>query len=190
MPTGRESKWGTSLPPVSISCQVCSPDIDYVQGSTLRKIEYHRVNITLSYECNSRGIHHYSKYSKAENCCSLERRSAEVVPIIEVRVWDWAFRMIKTKKCLVSLEKPTQISYLLSLALLLKIDRKGWRELLSEILSFLKLRKATPPEQSPTPLFPPLMKDPRLASYSFVGRNPRAFFSQEAISRINQPTNP
>ena len=88
MLTGRESKWGTSLPPVSISCQVCSPDIDYVQGSTLRKIEYHRVNITLSYECNSRGIDHYSKYSKAENCCSLERRSAEVVPIIEVRVWD------------------------------------------------------------------------------------------------------
>lgn len=28
------------------------------------------------------------KSSKAENCCSLERRSAEVVPIIEVRVWD------------------------------------------------------------------------------------------------------
>ncbi|KAK9982102.1 hypothetical protein SO802_035031 [Lithocarpus litseifolius] len=53
MPTGRESKWGTSLPPVSISCQVCSPDIDYVQGSTLRKIEYHRVNITLSYEWRS-----------------------------------------------------------------------------------------------------------------------------------------
>lgn len=47
MLTGRESKWGTSLPPVSISCQVCSLDIDYVQGSTLRKIEYHRVNITV-----------------------------------------------------------------------------------------------------------------------------------------------
>lgn len=47
MLTGRESKWGTPLPPVSISCQVCSPDIDYVQGSTLGKIEYHRVNITL-----------------------------------------------------------------------------------------------------------------------------------------------
>jgi len=88
MLTGRESKWGTSLPPVSISCQVCSPDIDYVQGSTLGKIEYHRVNITLSYECHSRGIDHYSKYSKVENFCSLERRSAGVVPIIEVRVWD------------------------------------------------------------------------------------------------------
>jgi hypothetical protein len=88
MLTGRESKWGISLPPVSISCQVCSPDIDYVQGSTLGKIEYHRVNITLSYECYSRGIDHYSKYSKAENFCSLERRSAGVVPIIEVRVWD------------------------------------------------------------------------------------------------------
>ncbi|KAH7510988.1 hypothetical protein FEM48_ZijujUnG0059600 [Ziziphus jujuba var. spinosa] len=80
MLTGRESKWETSLPPVSISRQVCSPDIDYVQGSTLGKIEYPRVNITLSYECHSR--------SKAENCCSLEHRSAEVVPIIEVRVWD------------------------------------------------------------------------------------------------------
>ena len=80
MLTGRESKWETSLPPVSISRQVCSPDIDYVQGSTLGKIEYPRVNITLSYECHSR--------SKAENCCSLERRSAEVVPTIEVRVWD------------------------------------------------------------------------------------------------------
>ncbi|NP_064043.1 orf112a (mitochondrion) [Beta vulgaris subsp. vulgaris] len=43
MLTGRESKWGTSLPPVSISCQVCFPDIDYVQGSTLGKIESHRV---------------------------------------------------------------------------------------------------------------------------------------------------
>lgn len=94
------------------------------------------------------------------------------------------------KKCKVSLEKPTQISYLLSLALLLKIDRKGWREWLSEILSFPKLRKAAPPEQSPTPLFPPLMKDPRLASYSFVGLDPRSFFFQEVISRINQPTNP
>lgn len=88
MLTGRESKWETSLPPVSIFCKVCSPDIDYVQGSTPGKIEYHRVNITLSYECNSRGIDHYSKYSKAENYCSLERRGAEVVPIIEVRVWD------------------------------------------------------------------------------------------------------
>lgn len=45
-------------------------------------------NITCCYECNSRRIDHYSKYSKAENCCSVERRSAEVVPIIEVRVWD------------------------------------------------------------------------------------------------------
>ncbi len=88
MLTGRESKWGTSLPPVSISFQVCSPDIDYVQGSTLRKRESHRVNIRLSYEYHSRGIDHYSKYSKAENSCSLERWSAEVVPIIEVRVWD------------------------------------------------------------------------------------------------------
>ncbi|WVY90861.1 hypothetical protein V8G54_036375 [Vigna mungo] len=34
MLTGLESKWGTYLPPVSISCQVCSPDIDYVQGIT------------------------------------------------------------------------------------------------------------------------------------------------------------
>ena len=134
------------------------------------------MNITLSYECNSRGIDHYSKYSKAGNCCSLERRSAEVVSIIEVRVWDWAFRMKKTKKCLVSLEKPTQISYWLSLALLLKIDRKGWREWLSTILSFLKLRKAAPPQNKAHPSFPPLMKDPRLASYSFVGRDPRAFF--------------
>ena len=71
-----------------LSTAPVSPDIDYVQGSTLGKIEYHRVNITLSYECNSRGIDHYSFYSKAENCCSLERRSAEVVPIMEVRVWD------------------------------------------------------------------------------------------------------
>lgn len=63
--------------------------------------------------------------------------------------------MRKTKKCFVSLEKPTQISYWLSLALLLKIDRKGLRDWLSEILSFLKLRKAAPPEQSP-PLFSPL----------------------------------
>lgn len=88
MLTGRESKWGTSLPPVSISCQVCSPDIDYVQGSTLFNIESRRVNITLSYECHSRKIDHYSKYSKAGNFDSLERRSADVVPIIEVRVWD------------------------------------------------------------------------------------------------------
>ncbi|KAL2933772.1 Ribosomal protein S14 mitochondrial [Bienertia sinuspersici] len=43
MLTGRESKWGTSLPPVSISCQVCFPDIDYIQGRTLGKIESHRV---------------------------------------------------------------------------------------------------------------------------------------------------
>jgi len=35
-----------STAPVSISCQVCSPDIDCVQSSTLGKIEYHRVNIT------------------------------------------------------------------------------------------------------------------------------------------------
>lgn len=83
MLTGRESKWGISLPPVSISCQVCSPDIDYVQGSTLGKIEYHRVNITCCYESYSRGIDHYFKYSKVENFCSLERRSAGVVPIIE-----------------------------------------------------------------------------------------------------------
>lgn len=61
--------------------------------------------------------------------------------------------MIKKKKCLVSLEKPTQISYWLYLA---RIDIKGWRELLYEIVSFLKLRKA-----APSPLFPPLMKDPR-----------------------------
>lgn len=93
MLTGRESKWGTPLPPVSISCQVCSPDIDYVQG----------VGLSLPNE--------------------------------------------KEEKCLVSLEKPTQISYLLSLALLLKIDRKGWREFQKVILSFLKLRKATPPER-------------------------------------------
>lgn len=52
MLTGRESKWGTPLPPVSISCQVCSPDIDYVQGSTLGKIEYHRVNITCNVVTN------------------------------------------------------------------------------------------------------------------------------------------
>lgn len=32
------------------------------------------------------------------------------------------------------------------------------------------------------------MKDPCPASYSFVGRDPGAFFSQEVISRINQPT--
>ncbi|KAL2923888.1 Bardet-Biedl syndrome 4 protein-like protein [Bienertia sinuspersici] len=42
MLTGRESKWGTSLLPVSISCQVCFPDIDYIQGRTLGKIESHR----------------------------------------------------------------------------------------------------------------------------------------------------
>jgi hypothetical protein len=71
-----------------LSTAPVSPDIDYVQGSTLGKIEYRRVNITCCYECNSRGIDHYSKYSKAENCCSLERRSAEVVPTISVRVWD------------------------------------------------------------------------------------------------------
>ncbi|KAG4906026.1 hypothetical protein JHK84_032680 [Glycine max] len=29
-----------------------------------------------------------SSFARAENCCSLERRSAEVVPIMEVRVWD------------------------------------------------------------------------------------------------------
>ena len=59
---------------------------------------------------------------------------------------------------------------------------------LNSLLS--KAAQGGPPEQSPTPLFPPLMKDPRLAFYSFVGRDPRAFFSQEANSRINQPTNP
>ncbi|CAF2270398.1 unnamed protein product [Brassica rapa subsp. trilocularis] len=37
MRTGRESKWGTSLPLVSISCQVCSPDIDYVQVVLLER---------------------------------------------------------------------------------------------------------------------------------------------------------
>ncbi|KAL2931314.1 50S ribosomal protein L4 [Bienertia sinuspersici] len=31
MLTGRESKWGNSLPFGSISCQVCFPDIDYIQ---------------------------------------------------------------------------------------------------------------------------------------------------------------
>lgn len=69
--------------------------------------------------------------------------------------------MIKKKKCLVSLEKPTQISYWLYLAQLLRIDRKGWREWLSEILSFLKLRKAAPP------LFSPL-KDPRPPRFLFI----------------------
>ena len=133
------------------------------------------MNITLSYECNSRGIDHYSKYSKAGNCCSLERRSAEVVSIIEVRVWDWAFRMKKTKKCLVSLEKPTQISYWLSLALLLKIDRKGWREWLSTILSFLKLRKAAPPEQSP-PLFSPFNERPSPRFLFICGSGPEGLF--------------
>jgi len=72
----------------------------------------------------------------------LERRSVEVVPIIEVRVLDLAFRMIKTKKCLVSLEKPMQIQYILYL----RIDRKGWRELLYEIIYFRKPRKAAPSE--------------------------------------------
>ena len=45
------------------------PDIDYVQGSTEGKIEDHRVNITLSYESDSRKrkIDHYSSYSKAED---------------------------------------------------------------------------------------------------------------------------
>ncbi|ERN18203.1 hypothetical protein AMTR_s00054p00223760, partial [Amborella trichopoda] len=33
-------------------------------------------------------IDHYSQFSKAENCCSLECRSAKVVPTIDVRVWD------------------------------------------------------------------------------------------------------
>ena len=123
--TGQELKYGTSLPPMSISYQVCSLDIDYVQvqGSTLGKIKYHRVNITLNYECNSWGIDYYSKYSKVDNCFSLEHRSMEVVPIIEVRVWDKVFWMKekKTRKYLVLLEKPMQISYLLYLTLLLRI---------------------------------------------------------------------
>lgn len=59
---------------MSISCQVCSLDIACILTRhslhTLRKTEYHRID-------------HYSKYSKAENYCSLERRSSEVVPIIE-----------------------------------------------------------------------------------------------------------
>jgi hypothetical protein len=75
------------------------------------------------------------------------------------------------------------ITYLLSLALLLKIDRKGWREFKKVILSFLKLRKAAPPRTKP---HPPLMKDPRLASYSFVGLDPKAFFSRGDFE--NQPT--
>lgn len=114
-------------------------------------------------------------------------REWEVVSIIEVRVWDW---MKKKKKCNVSLEKPTQISYWLSLALLLKIDRKGWREWLSTILSFLKLRKAAPPEQSP-PLFSPFNERPSPRFLFICGSGPEGpFFYQEVISRINQPKNP
>ncbi|ERM97418.1 hypothetical protein AMTR_s00251p00013890 [Amborella trichopoda] len=57
------------------------------------------------------GIDHYSQFSKAENCCSLERLSVEGIPTTEVRVWDWAFQMIKTQKFFVSLIEPMQISY-------------------------------------------------------------------------------
>ena len=36
--------------------------------------------------------------------------------------------------------------------------------------------------------FPPLMKDPRLTSYSFVGRDPTAFFILSRGDFENQPT--
>ena len=79
------------------------------------------MNITLSYECNSQGIDHFSKYSKMDKCCSLERQSVKVVPII----MGLSLLNEKDKKCLVSLENPTQISYLLYLALFLKIVGDG-----------------------------------------------------------------
>lgn len=51
-----------------------------------------------------------------------------------------------------------------------------------------KAAKSAPLRTKPHPSLPPLMKNPRPVSYSFVGRDPRAFFF--SISRISQPTNP
>lgn len=82
--------------------------------------------------------------------------------------------MIKKKKRLVSLEKSTLISYWLSLALLLRIDRKGWREWLSKILSFPKLRKAAPPK--PHPSFPPFNERPSPHFLFICGSGPDGLF--------------
>ncbi|KAK7296916.1 hypothetical protein VNO77_49348 [Canavalia gladiata] len=91
MLTGLESKWGTYLPPVSISCQVCSPDIDYVQGSTLG----YNITARRTVVHWSAGVRRLFPSWKSE-CGTV--------------------RMIKKKKCLVSLEKPTQINIIFTLS--------------------------------------------------------------------------
>lgn len=112
-----------------------------------------------------------------------------VLPIIEVRVWDWPNE--KDKKVLSFVGK-TNANIILTFSRATSKDRYKRVERLTFLNSLLsKAAQGGPPRTKPTPLLPPFMKDPCPASYSFVGRDPRAFFfSQEVILRINQPTNP
>ena len=92
------------------------------------------MNITLSYECNSQGIDHFSKYSKMDMCCSLEHHWSQSVGLSLLNE--------KDKKVLSFIGKPNaNIIFTLSRP----ISKDSGRWWLYEILFFLKLLKVVPP---------------------------------------------